>query len=58
VREIAQLSAVLGHVFAYEMISGFSTIGEATLRKGLGQLVTYWQRAGTKATQRSANLKS
>jgi predicted ATPase/class 3 adenylate cyclase len=39
VREIAQLGAVLGREFAYEMISGLCTIGETTLQEGLGQLV-------------------
>jgi predicted ATPase/class 3 adenylate cyclase len=39
VREIAQLGSVLGREFAYEMITGLSTIDEATLQQGLGQLV-------------------
>ena len=39
VRELAQLGSVLGREFAYEMITGLSTIDETTLRKGLGQLV-------------------
>ena len=39
VREIAQLGAVLGREFAYEMISGLATVGETTLQAGLGQLV-------------------
>jgi class 3 adenylate cyclase/predicted ATPase len=39
VRELAQLSAVLGREFAYEMISGLSTIGETVLQEGLGKLV-------------------
>ena len=39
VRELAQLGSVLGREFAYEMISGLSTISDATLQEGLGQLV-------------------
>ncbi|MBL8710161.1 MAG: AAA family ATPase [Rhodospirillaceae bacterium] len=39
VRELAQLAAVLGREFAYEMISGLSTIGDVVLQQGLGQLV-------------------
>ncbi len=39
VREVAQLGSVLGREFAYEMISGLSTVGEVTLQAGLGQLV-------------------
>lgn len=39
VRELAQLGSVLGREFAYEMISGLADIADATLRKGLGQLV-------------------
>ena len=39
VREIAQLGSVLGREFAYEMLSGLSTVGEVTLQEGLGQLV-------------------
>jgi len=39
VREIAQLGSVLGREFAYEMITGLSTIDEATLQQGLRQLV-------------------
>ena len=39
VREIAQLGSVLGREFAYEMISGLSSIGETRLQEGLGQLV-------------------
>ena len=39
VREIAQLGSVLGREFAYEMLSGLSTVGETTLQEGLGQLV-------------------
>ena len=39
VREIAQLGAVLGREFAYEMISGLATVGETTLQEGLGRLV-------------------
>ncbi len=39
VRELAQLGSVLGREFAYEMISGLSSISEETLQEGLGQLV-------------------
>ncbi len=39
VRELAQLGSVLGREFAYEMISGLSSINDATLQEGLGQLV-------------------
>ena len=39
VRELAQLGSVLGREFAYEMISGLSTLGETMLQEGLGQLV-------------------
>ena len=39
VRELAQLGSVLGREFAYEMITGLSTIDETTLQQGLGQLV-------------------
>jgi class 3 adenylate cyclase/predicted ATPase len=39
VREIAQLGAVLGREFAYEMISGLATVAETTLLEGLGRLV-------------------
>ncbi len=39
VLELAQLGSVLGREFAYEMISGLSTIGETILQDGLGQLV-------------------
>ena len=39
VRELAQIGAVLGREFAYEMISGLSSIDETTLQDGLGQLV-------------------
>ena len=39
VRELAQLGSVLGREFAYEMISGLSTVGETMLQEGLGQLV-------------------
>jgi class 3 adenylate cyclase/predicted ATPase len=39
VREVAQLGSVLGREFAYEMLSGLSTVGEVTLQEGLGQLV-------------------
>ena len=39
VRELAQLASVLGREFAYEMISGLSTLGDTLLQEGLGQLV-------------------
>ena len=39
VRELAQLGSVLGREFAYEMISGLSTLGDAVLQQGLAQLV-------------------
>jgi class 3 adenylate cyclase/predicted ATPase len=39
VRELAQLGSVLGREFAYEMISGLSTVAEGVLQEGLGQLV-------------------
>ncbi len=39
VRELAQLGSVLGREFAYEMISGLSSINDTTLQEGLGQLV-------------------
>jgi predicted ATPase len=39
VRELAQLGSVLGREFAYEMISGLSTIGDTVLQEGLRQLV-------------------
>jgi class 3 adenylate cyclase/predicted ATPase len=39
VRELAQLGAVLGREFAYEMISGLATTEDAHLQDGLGQLV-------------------
>ncbi|MGI9477797.1 MAG: AAA family ATPase, partial [Hyphomicrobiaceae bacterium] len=39
VRELAQLGSVLGREFAYEMISGLSTVADGVLQEGLGQLV-------------------
>jgi len=39
VRELAQLGSVLGHEFAYEMISGLSASNESDLQEGLSQLV-------------------
>jgi class 3 adenylate cyclase/predicted ATPase len=39
VRELAQLGSVLGREFAYEMISGLSTLGDTLLQEGLSQLV-------------------
>jgi len=38
-REVAQLGAVLGREFAYEMISALTGIDEPLLQSGLGQLV-------------------
>jgi tetratricopeptide (TPR) repeat protein len=38
-REVAQLGAVLGREFAYDMISALAGIEEQMLRSGLGQLV-------------------
>jgi predicted ATPase len=39
VRELAQLGAVLGREFAYEMLQALAEIEEPMLRDGLGQLV-------------------
>jgi tetratricopeptide (TPR) repeat protein len=39
VREIAQVGSVLGREFAYEMISGLSSISDKVLQDGLGKLV-------------------
>jgi class 3 adenylate cyclase/predicted ATPase len=39
VREVAQLGAVLGREFAYEMLRALGVIGEPTLSDGLGRLV-------------------
>jgi len=39
VREIAQLGAVLGREFSYELIRAISSFAEATLEDGLAQLV-------------------
>jgi class 3 adenylate cyclase/tetratricopeptide (TPR) repeat protein len=39
IREVAQLGAVLGREFAYEMVLAIGSIDEATLRNGLDQLV-------------------
>jgi class 3 adenylate cyclase/tetratricopeptide (TPR) repeat protein len=38
-REVAQLGAVLGREFAYDMISALAEIDERALQSGLGQLV-------------------
>jgi class 3 adenylate cyclase/tetratricopeptide (TPR) repeat protein len=38
-REVAQLGAVLGREFAYDMISALAGLEEETLQSGLGQLV-------------------
>ncbi len=35
VRELVQLGSVLGRDFAYEMISGLSTLGDTLLQEGL-----------------------
>jgi predicted ATPase/class 3 adenylate cyclase len=39
VREVAQLGAVLGREFAYEMLKALATVEESTLQERLGQLV-------------------
>ena len=39
IREVAQLGAVLGREFVYEMVQGIGSIEEATLQNGLDQLV-------------------
>ena len=39
VKEVAQLGAVLGREFAYEMLQGLSSVEEAVLQAGLSQLV-------------------
>ncbi len=39
-RELAQIAAVLGREFAYEMLSTLAGLDEATLRDGLSQLVS------------------
>ena len=39
VREVAQLGAVLGREFAYELLQALTTMEEATLQHGLTQLV-------------------
>ena len=41
VREVAQLCAVLGREFSYEMVQALAEIDEATLQAGLSQLVTH-----------------
>jgi predicted ATPase len=38
-RELAQLGAVLGREFAYELLQAVSTLDETTLQQGLAQLV-------------------
>ncbi|NIR58054.1 MAG: hypothetical protein GWO02_00300, partial [Gammaproteobacteria bacterium] len=40
VRELAQLGAVLGREFAYEVLSILAGVEETTLRDGLNQLVS------------------
>ena len=40
VRELAQIGAVLGREFAYEMLSTLAGLDESTLRDGLSQLVS------------------
>jgi predicted ATPase len=40
VREVAQLGAVLGREFAYEVLKGLTTIEESTLQERLAQLVS------------------
>ncbi|MEJ2101544.1 MAG: AAA family ATPase [Desulfobacterales bacterium] len=39
VREVAQLGAVLGREFAYEMLRALAAVDESTLKERLGQLV-------------------
>jgi len=39
VKEVAQLGAVLGREFAYELLQAVALLGEATLQQALGQLV-------------------
>jgi predicted ATPase len=39
VREVAQLGAVLGREFAYEMLKALAAVEESTLQERLGQLV-------------------
>ena len=39
IREVAQLGAVLGREFVYEMLRAIASLEETTLRKGLDQLV-------------------
>ncbi len=38
-KEVAQLGAVLGREFAYEMLQALATQDEATVQAGLAQLV-------------------
>ena len=38
-KEVAQVGAVLGREFAYEMLQALATQDEATLQAGLAQLV-------------------
>ena len=40
VREVAQLGAVLGREFAYEMLKALAAVEESTLQERLGQLVS------------------
>ncbi|MCP4317989.1 MAG: AAA family ATPase [Hyphomicrobiales bacterium] len=39
IREVAQLAAVLGREFTYEMLQAIASLEEATLQEGLNQLV-------------------
>ncbi len=39
IREVAQIGAVLGREFAYEMVLGIGSIEESVLQAGLAQLV-------------------
>ena len=39
VKEVAQLGAVLGREFAYEMLQALTAVEESALQQGLGQLV-------------------
>ena len=39
VKEVAQLGATIGREFSYELIEAVSPLDEATLQRGLSQLV-------------------
>jgi len=44
VREMAQLGAVIGREFAYEMLLSLTAVDEPVLQDGLGQLVEGWSK--------------